>query len=60
MNETNNPTATVQRMFATFSAADVDALLETVHPDSRWIYYGTNPRTTNAHAAAAAKTCLGS
>ena len=46
--ETNNPTATVQRMFAAFGAGDLDALLETVHPDSRWTYYGANPRPTTA------------
>jgi ketosteroid isomerase-like protein len=38
-------------MFTAFGAADVDALLETVHPDSRWTYYGANPRTTKAEFA---------
>lgn len=33
----------VQRMFAAFTAGDVDALLETVHESSKWTYYGANP-----------------
>lgn len=41
-------TATVQRMFAAFAAGDLDALLETIHPRSRWIYYGANPRISRA------------
>ena len=48
MTETNDPIATVQRMFAAFRAGDLDALLETVHPDSRWAYYGANPRLSAA------------
>lgn len=44
----NNPTATVKRMFAAFGAGDLDALLETVHPDSRWTYYGANPKLSQA------------
>ena len=48
MAGTNDPTATVQRMFAAFGASDLDALLETVHPESRWTYYGANPRLTKA------------
>lgn len=43
-----DPIATVQRMFAAFGAGDLDALIETVHPDSRWIYYGANPRLSRA------------
>ena len=43
MADTNNPTATVQRMFAAFGAGDLDTLIETVHPDSRWTYIGANP-----------------
>ena len=42
------PVATVQRMFAAFGAGDLDALLETVHPESRWTYYGANPRLAAA------------
>ena len=42
------PTAVVQRMFAAFGAGDLDALLRTVHPDSRWTYYGANPRLSQA------------
>lgn len=44
MTGKNDPKATVERMFAAFRAGDLDALLETVHPDSRWVYYGANPR----------------
>lgn len=48
MADTNDPTATVQRMFAAFGAGDLDALLETDHPDSRWTYVGANPQLTRA------------
>jgi ketosteroid isomerase-like protein len=48
MADTDDPTATVQRMFAAFGAGDLDVLLETVHPDSRWTYFGANPRLTRA------------
>jgi uncharacterized protein len=41
---TNNPRATVQRMLEAFEDRDLDRLLETVHPDSRWTYVGANPR----------------
>ena len=41
---TDSPLATVQRMFLSFADGDVDKLLETVHPDSRWTYIGANPR----------------
>lgn len=41
---TNNPLATVKRMFEAFGNGDLDGLLETVHPDSRWTYVGANPR----------------
>lgn len=55
MTNTQTPTAVVRRMFAAFGAGDLDALLETVHPDSRWRYYGANPRLSAAefrgHAA---------
>ena len=45
---TGTPATTVQRMFAAFGAGDLDALLETVHPESRWTYYGANPRLAAA------------
>ena len=48
MADTNDPTATVRRMFAAFGAGDLDALIETVHPDSRWTYFGANPRPVKA------------
>ena len=46
--DTNDPTATVQRLFAAFGAGDLDALIETVHPDSRWTYFGANPQPRKA------------
>jgi ketosteroid isomerase-like protein len=42
------PEAVVRRMFAAFAAADLDALLQTVHADSRWTYHGANPRIASA------------
>lgn len=48
MTDTNEPLATVERMFAAFGAGDLDALIETVHPDSRWTYLGANPEPTKA------------
>lgn len=48
MEDVKEPTATVQRMFAAFSDGDLDALIETVHPDSRWTYLGANPEPTKA------------
>lgn len=44
MADANDPTATVERMFAAFNDGDLDALVETVHPESEWTYYGANPR----------------
>jgi ketosteroid isomerase-like protein len=44
MTDASNPADTVRRMFAAFGAGDLDALLETIHPESRWMYYGANPR----------------
>ena len=44
--EMNDPVGTVQRMFAAFRAGDVDGLLDTVHPESRWTYVGANPKPT--------------
>jgi uncharacterized protein len=48
MADATDPTATVRRMFAAFGAGDLDALIETVHPESRWTYYGVNPRLSQA------------
>lgn len=48
MRETRDPMATVRTMFAAFDARDFDALTETVHPESRWRYYGANPRLSQA------------
>ena len=55
MAEMNDPTATVQRMFAAFGAGDLDALVETVHPESRWTYVGANPRLARAEFTGHAK-----
>ena len=43
---TDDPLATVQRMLEAFGNGDLDGLLQTVHPDSRWTYVGANPRPT--------------
>lgn len=55
MTSAETPTAVVRRMFAAFGAGDLDALLATVHPSSRWTYHGANPRLSSAtfsgHAA---------
>lgn len=48
MPGTNDPAGTVRRMFDAFRKADLDALLETVHPDSKWTYIGANPRLSKA------------
>ena len=53
--DANDPAATVQRMFAAFAAGDVEALLETVHPESRWTYAGANPRISHAEFTGHAK-----
>ena len=42
------PRAVVERLFAAFAAGDLDALIATVHPDSRWTYIGANPRRARA------------
>ena len=55
MAAANDPTATVTRMFAAFGARDLDALLETVHPESRWTYYGANPQLSRAEFTGRAK-----
>jgi ketosteroid isomerase-like protein len=41
---TDNPVAVVQRMLEAFEDRNLDRLVETVHPDSRWTYVGANPR----------------
>jgi ketosteroid isomerase-like protein len=51
----HDPAETVKRMFGAFRARDLDALLETVHPDSRWTYYGTNPRPSRAELVGRAR-----
>lgn len=44
----NNPVATVQRMFDAFKAGNMNALLDTIHPESRWTYVGANPQLSKA------------
>jgi ketosteroid isomerase-like protein len=53
--ESDDSVATVKRMFAAFTARDLDALLRTVHPDSRWTYYGANPDLSRAEFTGHAK-----
>src|SRR5690554_228253 len=48
MAETNDPTGIVMRMFAAFGEGDLDTLIDLVHPESRWIYYGANPRLSKS------------
>jgi ketosteroid isomerase-like protein len=55
MTEVNDPAAIVKRMFAAFGARDLDALLRTVHPESRWTYYGANPDLSRAEFTGHAK-----
>lgn len=43
---TNDPEATVQRMFAAFRAGDLEGMLETVDADTHWTYVGANPKPT--------------
>jgi ketosteroid isomerase-like protein len=45
---TNDPVATVQRMFAAFRVGDLDAVLDTLNADTRWTYVGANPNPTKA------------
>lgn len=45
----SDPRAVVRRMFNAFRRGDLSRLLETVHPDSRWTYFGANPRPSHAH-----------
>jgi ketosteroid isomerase-like protein len=55
MADVEDPAATVKRMFAAFVARDLDALLRTVHPESRWTYYGANPGLSRAQFTGHAK-----
>lgn len=45
---TAGPEAVVRRMFDAFLRGDVDGILETIHPDSTWVYVGANPRPRRA------------
>ena len=51
----NDPSGTVQRMFAAFAAGDLDALVETVDPNSHWTYIGANPQLARAEFTGRAK-----
>lgn len=44
----SDPSAVVRRMFDAFRRGDVNRLLETVHPNSRWTYFGADPRPRHA------------
>ena len=55
MADVNDPAATVNRMFAAFGARDLDTLLETVHPESRWTYVGANPELSRVEFTGRAK-----
>ncbi len=48
METKNNPVATVQRLFDAFKAENMNALLDTIHPESRWTYVGANPQLSKA------------
>ena len=48
MPDTNDPAATVRRMFAAFGTGDLDAVIDSVHPESHWTYIGANPQLTKA------------
>ena len=48
MAQTDDPRSIVEDMFAAFGRGDIDTLLESVHPESRWTYIGANPRTTKS------------
>jgi ketosteroid isomerase-like protein len=39
----DDPVAVVQRLLDAFEDRDLDRLVETVHPDSRWRFVGANP-----------------
>ena len=49
----DNPVAVVQRMLGALEDRDLDRLVETVHPDSRWTYVGANPRPAKGSTSAA-------
>ena len=44
----NDPIGTVQAMFDAFRRGDLDGLIETIHPESRWTYFGANPKLSQA------------
>lgn len=46
--EMSDPVAVVREMFDAFARGDVAGILETVDPDSRWIYIGANPEPRRA------------
>jgi ketosteroid isomerase-like protein len=51
----NGPRDTVERLFAAFAADDLEELLTTVHPESRWTYIGANPKLARAEFTGHAK-----
>src|SRR5262245_51269967 len=48
MADTTDPAGTVRRMYAAFGAGDLDAVIDSVHPDTHWTYIGANPKLTKA------------
>jgi len=58
MAQNNDPLATVGRLFDAFRRGDLDALIETVHPQARWTYFGTNANSTKAELVGKASVRL--
>lgn len=48
VSRTPSPEDVVRRMFRAFRRGDVEGILETVHPESRWRYVGANPEPRRA------------
>lgn len=46
--EMPDPATVVRKMFDAFRRADVTGILETVHPESTWVYIGANPKPRRA------------
>ena len=44
----DSPLVVVERMFAAFATDDMEGVLATVHPESRWSYLGANPAISSA------------
>jgi ketosteroid isomerase-like protein len=44
----DSPLVVVERMLAAFATDDMEGILATVHPESRWSYLGANPAISTA------------